>query len=291
MNNKVVIITGATSGIGLATAHQLAQQGFELIIMGRNADKLSQVAADLKNKVQGLTIHPIQFDLSDLKSVNCAASRILMTFHKIDVLINNAGGFFQKFHHSANGFEQTVGVNHLGHFLLTMKLLPLLIESSARIVNVSSEAHRMAQPNIDDLNYENGYNALKAYADAKLYNILFTKELVDRYQQDGIKSYCLHPGVVGSNFAQSGSGWFNWLFKLGRPFMLTPAKGAETSVFLATQEIPDTENGHYFVKKKSKQPSKLAENKELRVQLWEKSLQLVQPFMEKRSHSDCNISE
>jgi len=286
MEQKTVLITGATSGIGLATAKQLAAKGFEVGLLGRNKEKLSRVALEIRSEFPKAVLHELHCNLSEMESVSCAASRIMMTFHQIDVLINNAGGIFGNYQLTKNGIEETVAANHLGHFLLTHLLLPLLIESKTRVINVSSEAHRMAQPLLDDINYKDSYSGIKAYADVKLYNILFTKGLVNRYGQDGIKSYCLHPGVVRTNFAQNDGGWMKWLFKLGQPFLISSEKGAYTSVYLATQEIPEEHNGYYFIKKRPKKPSALARDAALSDQLWDKSLELVKPYLSKRHSSE-----
>jgi NAD(P)-dependent dehydrogenase (short-subunit alcohol dehydrogenase family) len=192
-NTKTIAITGATSGIGLASSEALLEKGNQLIFLVRNVEKAENVISDWDKK-ENVSI--IECDLADLKSVKKAAAELLGKTEQLDVLINNAGGTFQERLESKDGFELHFAVNHLGHFLLTKTIMPLLVKSNTKVINVSSEAHRAGKPDWKDLNLEKSYSAIKGYGNAKLYNILFTKSLVDR----GLNSYDLHPGVIDSGF-------------------------------------------------------------------------------------------
>ncbi|WP_262500771.1 MULTISPECIES: SDR family NAD(P)-dependent oxidoreductase [Rhodonellum] len=180
-----------------------------------------------------------------------------------------------------DGFELTFLANHLGHFLLTELLLPILLKSGhSRIINVSSEAHRTAKVNFEDLQYQQkSYNSFIAYSNAKLFNILFTKSLVEKYEEKGLKSFSLHPGVVKTNFAKENAGIFGFFWILGSPFMITPAQGAQTSIFLAKINSKEIPNGGYFKKSKAVKPSTAGNSKRMRDILWQKSEELLKPWL------------
>jgi len=170
----------------------------------------------------------------------------------------------------------TFAVNHLGHFLLTESLMPLLKKGQARIINVSSEAHRSAQPNFDDLKWEvTPYKALKAYGVSKLYNIYFTKSLAEKYKQDGIVSYALHPGVVNTNIWDGVKGLAKIFVGILKLFMITPEKGAETTIYLATELRLESKSSLYFKKCKVDKPAPIAEDVAARQRLWEISEKLT----------------
>ena len=229
MEPITTVITGSTSGIGKVTAMELAKKGHAVYILVRNAGKGELVKQEIISQSGNKNIYVVQCDLTDLQSVRNAAGELNRKLFAINVLINNAGSAFLKKEFTKDGFEMTFAVNHLGHFLLTENLMPLLKKGQARIINVSSEAHRSAKPNFDDLEWEHmAYTGFKAYGVSKLYNIYFTKSLAQRYKQDGILSFALHPGVVNTNIWNGIEGFakvFVWLLKL---FMITPEKGAET---------------------------------------------------------------
>lgn len=283
MSNKTAVITGATGGIGLETAKSLAKEGFNILILARNekkAERSKEILFKINNQID---IDCIHCDLANLPSVKCAATRIMMTVGEVDVLINNAGGIFPDYSLTTDGIERSFSVNHLGHFLLTNSLLPTLIESNTRIINVSSEAHKAAKPNLGNVNARDEYSAFITYANVKLYNILFTKQLVAKYGAEGLRSYALHPGVVNTSFGGSYSGLVKWLIKAAQPFMISAKKGAETSVYLATQEISPDQNGAYFAKKQIKLPSKKALDKDLQQKLWKLSEEMIAPILAHKS--------
>ena len=276
----ILAITGPTSGIGAETFKALVPDFEKILILARNPKKAKELVESLHSDFQSKCIF-IPIDLSDLSSIAKAGKMIQKEVDLIDVLINNAGGIFQKKEITTNGFELTFAANHLGHFLLTNLLMPLLLKSkSPKVINVSSEAHRAARPDFSDLQYERkSYSSFNAYANAKLFNILFTKSLVDKFGEKGLSSYALHPGVVKSNFGMETAGVFKFLWKLATPFMITPKDGAKTSIYLAKNKIDSQKNGYYFKKSKAATPSTEARSKKMRENLWEISEKAVSKWM------------
>ncbi len=272
---KNIVITGATSGIGQETAQQLLDQGHSIFFLARNKAKAEQTAATLKRTSGNESVDYVIADLASLATVREAVKEILKKWNRIDVLINNAGGIISERKESADGLELQFSMNHLGHFALTQGLLQVLKHSKARIINVSSEAHRAGNLNLEDLQLTSGYTAFKAYANAKLCNILFTRELARRYGSEGITSYALHPGIVNSSFASPLKGFFKVVFQVIKPIMISSAKGAETSVYLATEPGVEEQSGSYFKKKKAAQPAAGALDDALALKLWEASEALL----------------
>jgi len=272
------IITGATSGIGEQTALALAKKDHALYLLVRNTEKGFQLKHKLEAETGNQHIFVVQCDLADMQSVNDAAEELKAKLFAINVLINNAGGIFNERELTKNGFEMTFAVNHLGHFLLTKLLMPLLEKGHARIINVSSDAHKAGKPAFDDLQAVQGYSSIKAYGMAKLFNIYFTKSLTEKYADKGITAFALHPGIVNTGFGAGTSGLVKALLWLARPFMISAEKGAQTSVYLATASKLDKLSGQYFIKQKVAQPAQLANDEAARNRLWEISEQLVRPF-------------
>ncbi|MEX2592517.1 MAG: SDR family NAD(P)-dependent oxidoreductase [Anditalea sp.] len=272
-------ITGPTSGIGIETVKALAPKFDQIFLLVRNEDKARKLIPDFSPSDTATKFHVVYCDLTDLKSVSSAADFIKGQTSHVDVLINNAGGVLKNRKTTKNGFESTFSINYLGHFLLTKKLLPLLDASPlARVINVSSEAHKMAKPDFDDLQSEKSYSAFKAYTNVKLYNILFTLSLAEKYADNGIHAYALHPGMVKTSFGNDLSG----IVKLGKKilelFMISAKKGAKTSIFLATSPSVVNNNGAYFKKSKVTNTSKAAESPQLRNRLWNISEELVKEY-------------
>jgi NAD(P)-dependent dehydrogenase (short-subunit alcohol dehydrogenase family) len=210
-----------------------------------------------------------------------AAEAIRSETTHLDCLVNNAGGIFDKKALTRDGVEISLSANHLGHFLLTNRLLPtLLAAKNPKVINVSSEAHRMAKPNFQDLNFEKAsYNSFLAYANVKLFNILFTKSLVEKFGSKGLKSYSLHPGVVKTNFGKDTKGLFQFLWSFATPFMITAEQGAKNSLFLIKETIAENYNGFYFKKQKPVKPSSLARSSKVREQLWVVSEKMLTDWM------------
>ena len=221
----------------------------------------------------------VRCDLADLESVREAADELTQKLFAINTLINNAGGIFEERQLNKNGFEMTLVTNHLGHFLLTSSLMPLLQKGQARIINVSSEAHKWGKPQFDDLQWAQSYNAIKAYGMSKLFNIYFAQSLAEKYADKGILAFSLHPGTVKTAFGAALKGFGKIMLLLGRPFMITPEQGAETSVFLATAPRLDQYNGAYFKKKKKAATSAIATDTESRNKLWAISEKLLSRYL------------
>jgi NAD(P)-dependent dehydrogenase (short-subunit alcohol dehydrogenase family) len=275
---RTTVITGATSGIGKETALALAKQGHGLYLLARNVEKGEELKRELIEQTKNHSIFVVKCDLADLNSVKAAADELKSKLFGINVLINNAGGIFARRELSKDGFEMTFAINHLGHFLLTTSLRPLLERGQARIINVSSEAHKMGRPVFKDLNAVQDYSAFKVYGMAKLFNIYFTKSLAEKYADKGVTAYALHPGVVKTQFWSDMSGWNKLLKYLATPFMISAEKGAQTTIYLATQSRLEKHTGQYFKKKAVAQSSLVSKNPKIREQLWEISEELVKPF-------------
>jgi len=276
MAATTTVITGATSGIGKVTALELAKKNHAIYMLVRNTAKGEQVKQEIISASGNKNIYVMECDMADLQSVRNAAVQLTGKLIAVNILINNAGSAFVEKEFTKDGFEMTFAVNHLGHFLLTESLMPLLKKGQARIINVSSEAHRSAQPNFDDLKWDiTPYKALKAYGVSKLYNIYFTKSLAEKYKQDGIVSYALHPGVVNTNIWDGTKGITKLIIGIMKIFMITPEKGAETTIYLATELRLEPKSGLYFKKCKVNKPAPIAEDTAARQRLWDISEKLT----------------
>ncbi len=277
MKNKNVLITGANSGIGKETAVALAKMGATIIMLCRNKEKGEKALQEIKQRANTNKVDLIIADLSDPNSIYFAVSKYNEMFDKLDVLINNAGLFLKEKTIEATGYETTFAVNHLGHYLMTLLFIDLLVKSTpSRIINVSSEAHRFTKLNLEDINMEKKYRSFRAYSNSKLANILFTYELSRKLEGTGVTVNMLHPGFVNTNF---GKNQYN---KLTKPFMklsglftISTAKGAKTSIYLASSpEVKDI-TGKYFKKSKVTRSSKESRKLKLQEELWEISQEYV----------------
>ena len=274
------VITGATSGIGKETALALAKKGHAIYLLVRDVEKGEQVKQQIISASKNNDIYVVFCDLADLDSVRAAADTLKGSLAGINVLINNAGGVFAQRELSKDGFEMTFAVNHLGHFLLTNLLLALLVKGQGRVINVSSEAHRMGKPRFKDLQWQDtDYSPLKAYAMAKLFNIYFTRSLAIKFGPKGVTAFALHPGLVNSNFGADLGGIGKTLLWLSRPFMITPELGAQTTIFLATANRIDAKSGQYFKNKEVQSPSALAIDDLNRQKLWDLSVEMIEPYV------------
>lgn len=272
---KKIAITGATSGIGLVAAQTLHQQGNKVFLLVRNIEKAQKIIQSWANPD---SVEIIECDLANLASVRKASELLISKTDQLDVLINNAGGIFQHRELSNDGFEMHFAMNHLGHFLLTRLIIDLL-KPTARIINVSSEAHRAGKLDFNDLQLAKSFGSLKGYANAKLCNVYFTTQLHERYFQQGISSFSLHPGVVRTAFAAESKGFIGWLFRTAQPFMISAEKGAATTLYLATAPYIEKHSGGYFKKKKPVKLSAIALRHDLAKQLWNESEKLVKDFI------------
>ena len=279
MESKIALITGATAGIGLETAKGIAKTGATVVIVGRDQAKGEKVVAEIKKETGNQNLDLLVADLFSLAAIRRLADDFKAKYSRLDILVNNAGAIFDKREMTVDGLEKTFALNHISYFLLTNLLLDVIKQSApARIVSVSSIAHTFAKNiDFDDLQFERKkFSAMNAYAQSKLMNILFTYELARRLAGTNVTANCLHPGGVASNFADNTGGILKivaWIFK--NTFAISSAKGAETSVFLATS--PDVINvtGKYFDSKKEKQSSKISYDAETQKRLWETSEQIL----------------
>ncbi len=280
LQDKIVLVTGATSGIGEITARELARQGAHVIILARNRSKAERTQREIIAATGNERVDIVLADLSVLQQVRDVAARLHDKYPRLDVLVNNAGLMFgAERETSADGYEMTLATNHLGPFLLTSLLFDLLQKSpAARIVNVASIAYRFSKPTLDDIQSEHSYSPMWEYGNTKLWNIMFTQELAQRLREHGITNVTtnsLHPGAVATGYGKQSGGWLSAVLALGRPFMLSPEKGAETSIFLASNGGVGTISGGFFSKKKP-EPVKSSFNTAANNQrLWQMSEELT----------------
>ena len=275
MKDKIILITGATDGIGKATVLKLATFGSKIVMLSSNLEKSKAVETECKKHYPNALFEHIYMDLADLASVKKAAENIIASYPIIDVLINNAGGIFTKKEKTKDGFEMGLQVNHLAHFLLIKLLLPRILENknNPRIINVSSDLHKVAKINLKDLNMDLGFSSWTQYGNAKLMNILSSKTLVKNYAGQGLKSFSLHPGVVRTSFGANNTGFWGIFNKL--PFMMSPEEAAKTPVYLASQEIDKLKNGGYYKKSTLTASSNAGTNEKLADDGWELSEKLL----------------
>ena len=280
LQNQIVLVTGATSGIGKTTATELAKMGAHVVLLARNAEKAAATQQEIKAAAGHERVDVLLADLANQEQVRRAAADFTARYPRLDVLVNNAGLIFGTERQvSVDGHELGLATNHLGPFLLTALLLAKLQASpAARVVNLASRAHEFAKPDLADIQSARHYSAMRVYSNTKLYNVMFTQELARRLRTHGIAhvtTNAVHPGLVASNFGDSGSRWVAALAQLARPLMISVAKGAETSIFLASAPEVATVSGGYFVKKKPVPVRHAFNTPEHARQLWELSEQLT----------------
>ncbi len=277
LKGKTCLVTGATSGIGGVTALALAAQGAELIVVGRNQQKAEDTIRWIKSETGNESVQYLLADFSDLQEVRELAAVVRNRYSRLDVLVNNAGTFINTRRETPYGVELTFLVNHLAPFLLTNLLLETIQGSApARIVNVSSDAHKYDTMNFDDLSFTRGYFGMKAYARSKLANVLFTYELARRLSGSGVTVNAVHPGHVATdiwrtNFPIIGPA-LKWVMGL---FALTPEEGADTSIYLASSPDVEGVTGEYFARRERVQSSPLSHDEEVSLRLWELSERLT----------------
>lgn len=271
MKGKRIVITGATKGIGRATALELAKMGAQLTLVVRDGARGREVANEI-----GGDAEVVVGDLSSTAEVERIGDEIAAKHDRVDVLINNAGALLMKRETTKEGHEATFATNHLAYFILTNKLLPALKNApAARVVNVSSEAHRRGSIRFDDLMGEKDWSGWFAYSASKLANILFTAELARRLEGTKVVTNALHPGVVASGFARNNKGLVGLFWGLMGPFLLSNEKGARTTIFLASDSSVERVTGRYFDKCKERKPSREARDADVARRLWEVSEELT----------------
>jgi NAD(P)-dependent dehydrogenase (short-subunit alcohol dehydrogenase family) len=281
MAGKVVVITGGNTGIGKEAAVGLAGLGASVVITSRNEERGRSAQTEIADRSGSDSVEVMSLDLASFTSIRSFAADVLDRFDHVDVLVNNAGLILRRRAETQDGFEETFGVNHLGHFLLTDLLLERLRASApARVVVVSSDAHKGARQGLDfdDLQAEHEYRWAKAYSKSKLANIYFARELSRRLDGTGVTVNALHPGFVRSEFGRGGDlgGIYGWGIKyVASPFAISPEKGARTSIYLASSPDVDGVSGGYFYKCKPTAPSTVAQDDDAARRLWDASEKLV----------------
>ncbi len=269
------IVTGASSGIGLHTALGLARAGMRVVMVGRDRQRTEAARRLVAAGSSRARLDVALADFASLAEVRRLAEALLAEHRRLDLLVNNAGLFSPRYRRSADGFELTFAVNHLAPFLLTNLLLDRIRASApARIVNVASEAHRRQALVVADLARPTDWTALRAYGRSKLCNILFSRELAARLDGSGVVVAALHPGVVATSIGQRG-GLIEIAWRLMKPFMIGPEKGARTSLFLATAPDPGPHHGGYVIGRALAEPDPAARDQGLARRLWDESARLV----------------
>jgi NAD(P)-dependent dehydrogenase (short-subunit alcohol dehydrogenase family) len=279
LHGKVCLVTGATSGIGLVTAGALARQGAITILVARNAGRGAAVVERIRQATGNLQVEMLLADLSAQADIRRLAREFQSRYPRLDVLVNNAGALFSRRALSADGIEMTWALNHLAYVLLTALLLETLRASApARIVNVSSDAHRRARLDFDNLQGQQRYGGWQAYARSKLANVLFTYELARRLAGTGVAANAVHPGFVATNFGRQNRSLTALLFRaLQRVVALSPEQGADTVIYLATSPEVEGVTGQYFVKRRAVRSSPASYDVQAAQRLWQLSTELARP--------------
>jgi len=272
-----VLVTGATSGIGLEAARSLARQGAKVVMVGRDAGKTARCLEEVRRGAPGADVTSLLCDFSRQADVRRLASDVLAKFDRLEVLVNNAGSVFQHRTLTEDGIEATFAVNHLGYFLLTQLLLDRIVRNPpARIVNVASVAHRVATMDFDDLYFERGYRIMRAYGRSKLGNVLYTRALAQKLAGTGVTVNCLHPGTVATNIWSAAPGWTKPLFAILRKVaMISAERGGQRIVHLVVSPDLSETTGQYFEKDRATIPAPLAQDDALSRRLWEESERLT----------------
>ncbi|MBP5775575.1 MAG: SDR family oxidoreductase [Clostridiales bacterium] len=274
MQGKTAIVTGANSGMGMATVRALSDMGARVIMLCRS-EKRGREALERLNSKKPRDLDLILCDLGDYGSIRTFVSKVKESYDHIDILVNNAGFISLDRQETKEGLERQFGINHIGHFLLTTSLLDLMGEGS-RIVVVASGAHKTGKIHFDDINLHKGFNVFKAYSQSKLANVLFTRELARRVKDKGITVNCCHPGAVATNIGiDRETGFGKTVTGLLKPFFQTPEHGAKTAVFLATDDSVADVSGEYFYRCKIAKSSKRSKDMELAKELFELSEKLI----------------
>ncbi len=265
----IAIITGATSGIGRTTAIALAREGIHMVLPVRNMQKGEILKEEIKEKTGNGEVDLMEVDLGSFQSIRAFAEQFKNKYDRLHLLINNAGIWEVKRKLSQDGIELTFAVNHLAPFLLINLLLDTIKASApARIINVASTAHKQAFMKLDDLEMKKGWGSLRSYAQSKLANVFFTRKLAVDLSGTGVTVNCLHPGVVATHLFDRMPAFIR---KTAGLFMITPEKGAQTTLFLATSSEVSNVSGEYFVRKKIASTSRHSKDMEVAERLWEVS--------------------
>ena len=274
LDGRVCIVTGSNKGIGNAAAHALAGMGATVVLACRNPDAGEAARQEIERATGNRNVSVMPLDLASLASVRRFAAEFTSTHDRLNVLVNNAGIYTSKRTLTDDGFERTWEVDYLSHFLLTNLLMDVLRRGApSRVINVSSNGHQMGRIDFDDLNRERRWSGIRAYGQAKLAQILFTKEFARRFAGTGISAFAVHPGGVRTDWSRGGRG-MRVGARIAWPFMLSPDQGADTIVWLASLPETDGWSGQYFAKRHPEAPKADAEDPELARRLWEASERL-----------------
>ena len=274
LTGKTAIVTGANSGMGRATVEALSDMGAEVIMLCRD-EKRGREAYDALMEKGDRRLELLLCDLGDYESIKAFVRTVRRKYDRIDILVNNAGFISLDRQETKEGLERQFGVNHIGHFLLTMGILPLMGEGS-RIVNVASGAHKTGRIHFEDINLTKHFNVVKAYSQSKLANVLFTRELARRVADCGITVNCCHPGAVATNIGiDRETGFGKTITGLLKPYFLTPAEGARTAIYLASSPEVQNISGEYFYKCKVAKSSKRSKDMRLAKKLYSFSCRLI----------------
>jgi len=276
MDGKVCLVTGATNGIGLEAAKALASQGATVVVAGRDKGRLETALIQVRHAVPDAKVESLQADFASLQDVRALAEAFKARHSRLDVLLNNAGLVLHERQVTKDGFEATLGINHLAPFLLTHLLRDVLEASGpARVVNVSSDAHRYGKLDFNDLQSERSYTMVRVYGTSKLANILFTQALARRLKGSQVTTNSLHPGVVRTGFGHNTQGLLRFAVQAFGLFFLTAQQGARTSVYLSSSPEVEGVSGQYFIKCRPKKPSRDARDEQLAERLWQVSAELT----------------
>jgi NAD(P)-dependent dehydrogenase (short-subunit alcohol dehydrogenase family) len=277
ISGKTVLITGATSGIGLEASAKLAGMGAELVLVGRDRTRGEAAVAAVKRRSGSSAVTLICCDFTSLTQIRALAADVVTSRPKLHILVNNAGSVSARRAVTEDGIERTFAVNHLGPFLLTNLVLDLMRRSApARVVTVASAAHRQGDTPFDDLQFESDrYGIMRAYARSKLANVLFTAELARRLAGTGVTANCLHPGAVATNIWSHAPWYTRPLLAVAKLFMISAEKGADTIVYLAASPEVEGLTGGYYEGNRRVLPSAIAQDEAIAKRLWERSAALV----------------
>jgi len=272
IESKTVLVTGSTDGIGKETAKSLAQEGATVLLHGRNKEKGANVLAAMKKETVNEKLAFYPGDFAFFADISAMAKTIIRDQPRLDILINNAGNFFNQYQTNEDGIEMTFAVNHLGPMLLTLLLVDLIKQSQpARIITIASSAHQSINgKDLEDILFKkNSYDRFKAYGISKLCNIYFTQELADMLQGEDIFVNSLHPGVIDTKLLRKS-------YKMEGSSL---QEGASTSIFLARSDDGAQTTGKYFSRKKERNPSLLAQDETVQEMIWEKSMEMLKPYL------------
>ncbi len=277
VRGKTILVTGATSGIGLEACVALARRGARIVMVGRDAIRTKAAQSVVEARSGSRDVAHFLCDFSSQAAIRGLADAFRARHDRLHVLVNNAGGVNRKRRLTVDGIEGTFAVNHLGYFLLTNVLLDLLVASApARVVTVASIGHRGGTLHFEDLGFERGYSVMRAYSRSKLCNVLFAAEFARRVSGKGVTSNSLHPGSVDTNIWSGAPAWAKpFIAILFRPSFISAEKGAERIVQLAADPALEGVTGKYFEEGKESVPAPLARDAALAKRLWDVSAAMV----------------